>query len=59
MRRIKVWVDTGTMGSDKEEIIEVEDDATEEDIKKEAEECIYNMINSGWCEIDEDDNEVG
>lgn len=48
MRRIKLWVETGY-----EEIIEVDDDATDEEIDEEARMFLFDNISYGWYEVDE------
>lgn len=54
MRKFKVWVDTGQLGSEKEEEFEMEDDATEKEIKKEALEILFNnLINYGYNELED------
>lgn len=51
MRKFKVWVSTGFVGSEREVIIEVDDEATEEEIYEYCADVIENMIESGWYEI--------
>jgi hypothetical protein len=50
--QIKVWVATNKVGSRSEDIIDVPDDATEEEIEKAACEAMLNMIiwNFDWVE---------
>ncbi len=53
MRKIKLWIETGIVGGDFETIIEVDDDATEEEIEEEASLFLAEHISYGWDEIDE------
>lgn len=48
MRKIKLWVKTGFVGADYEEIIEVDDDATDEEIDEEARMFLFDNISYGW-----------
>lgn len=51
MKTIKVWVGTGYVGSLVKDTIEVEDDATEEEIDEMYQQWIWNVINAGWSEV--------
>ena len=53
MRKIKLWVKTGFVGADYEEIIEVDDDATDEEIDEEARMFLFDNISYGYQEVDE------
>ena len=53
MRKIKLWIETGFVGGDFEEIIEVDDNATDEEIWEEADIFLAEHISHGWCEFDE------
>lgn len=53
MRRIKLWVETGFVGADYKEIIDVDDDATEEEIWERADMFLAENISYGWDEVDE------
>lgn len=48
MKTIQVYVDTGMQGSRVTDTLEVEDDATEEQIEEDAKEVMFNLINWGW-----------
>lgn len=50
MKRIKVTVMTNKIGSECSRYIEVEDDATEEEINQDAWECACDMIDFNWDE---------
>lgn len=55
MRKIKIWVSTGYVGASKEEVFEVEDDATDEEINDIALEILFgSMIDFNWHEIEEE-----
>lgn len=51
MKKIKVYVATDKIGSECYDEFEIEDDATEEEIDKEAGDYIWNMIDSYWEEV--------
>ena len=53
MRKIKLWVETGYVGANYEEIIEVDDDATDEEIDEEARMFLFDNISYGYQEVDE------
>lgn len=54
MKKIKLWVETGFVGATHEEIIEVDDDTTEEEIDEIALEFLHNCIEYGWSnEVEE------
>lgn len=55
MKRIKVTVMTNKIGSECSRYIEVEDDATEEEINQDAWECACDMIDFNWDEEQECD----
>lgn len=46
--RIEVSVELGLSGCKDSVVIEVADDATDEDIQEEAEEALFNLIEWGW-----------
>lgn len=48
MKRIRVYVTTGFVGCGREEIIEVEDDCSDEEIEEFAREVMFSMIEWGW-----------
>lgn len=50
MRKITVYIETGFAGSDRQETIEVDDDATEEEIDDIAREVFFNQCNYSWSE---------
>ena len=50
--KIRVWTHTDIVGSMTEDVIEVEDGLTEEQIDEEAKEYIFNFIEWGWNEIE-------
>lgn len=51
MRKFKVTIETGVVGGDFEEMFEVEDDATDEEIAAEAKDIFMNQCNYGYREI--------
>nr|DAK00226.1 MAG TPA: hypothetical protein [Bacteriophage sp.] len=50
MRKIKLWIETGYVGCDYEDEIEVEDDVTDEKLDEEARIFLFNNIEFGWSE---------
>ena len=52
MKKIRVYVATNKVGSECYDEFEVEDNTTEEEIDKEVEEYIWNMIDIYWEEIE-------
>lgn len=55
MRKIKLWVETGIVGGEHEDIIEVEDDTTEEELNEMALEFMWGYVQYGWSEAEEED----
>lgn len=52
MKRITVHVTTGIQGADRECEIEVEDDATDEQIEEDAKDAMFSMIEWSWWPFD-------
>lgn len=50
MRKIHCVLETGFVGTKREGVIEVEDDATEEDIEAAVQEWALNFVSWGWSE---------
>lgn len=53
MKKIKCYVSTGMYGSEVEDIIEVNDDATQKEIENAANEWLFNTIDWGYWEENE------
>ncbi len=53
MKQVRVNIETNWVGASEEVIIEVEDDATEEEIAEAAHEEFMNYCNYGYSVIDE------
>lgn len=53
--KIRVWAHTDVVGSMTEDVIEVEDDLTEEQIEEEARDYIFNFVEWGWDKVEQDD----
>ena len=51
MRKIKVTINTGFCRGIHETIIEVEDDATEEEIEGYVDDLVWEYISVGWEEV--------
>lgn len=50
--KIRVWVETGTVGGRQDKVIEVDDGATHEQQEAAANEALWDLISSGWEVID-------
>lgn len=53
MKKVKFYIDTGFVGCDIEEIMEYEDDVTEEEIEEDLECWKDERINYGYLNEDE------
>ena len=51
MRKISFWINTGFAGCDYEEIMEFEDNTTNEQLHEEAKIFLTNNIDFGWYEV--------
>lgn len=58
MRYIKVKIETGFHTGADDAIVEVDDDATEEDMEEAARDEFFNQCSYGWVECDEAGNET-
>lgn len=63
MRKIEVYVETNKTGSRCSTVIEVDDDATDDEIERPAREAMFEMIEWGWRvpedgEIDDEDPDL-
>ena len=54
MKKIRVWAETDIVNSTVTTEIEVPDNATPEQIEREAEEAAAELYNWGWEEVEED-----
>ncbi len=52
-KKIKIYASTGKVGSKIEDVIEIEDDTTEEEIEEMAKDWLFNTIDWGYCEDNE------
>jgi hypothetical protein len=55
MRKIRIWVDTGFCNATHEDIFEFKDDTTDEEIEDEARTFLFNSIEYGWEDYEEDE----
>lgn len=55
MRKFKVTIETGVVNGVFEDIFEVEDDATKEEITDEAKEIFLNQCGYGYTEITDEE----
>ena len=46
--KIRLWIETGYVGADYDEIIEVPDDTTDEELWEYAEDFVWEKISHGW-----------
>lgn len=53
MKRLKFFVRTNRVGSIVEEIVEIEDDMTDEEIEEYFKEWVWNNTESNFWEVDE------
>lgn len=54
MKKLKFYVSTGFVGSKREEIVEVEDNATDDEIQEEFNLWMWENISAGWLDIEEE-----
>ncbi len=54
MRRFKVYAETSKVGSEVFDFVEVDDDATDDDIEEECRDCAMNLIEWVYEEIAEE-----
>ena len=54
MKKITVYVTLGLVGCKKEETIEVEADMSEEEIDEYTREVMFNMMEWGWYEAEQE-----
>lgn len=57
MRKFKVIIETGIAGGDFEDVFEVDDDATPDEIHDEAKEIFFNYCNYSYHEIKDEEEE--
>lgn len=57
MKKIRMFLNTGFVGCKRSEVVEFEDEATEEEIDEYCKEWMHEHIEYGWHEETEDDNE--
>ena len=55
MRKIRIWVDTGFCNAMHEDIFEFEDDATDEEIEDESKVFLFNSIEYGWEDYEDEE----
>lgn len=55
MKYVSLWVETGFAGARHEEVVEVEDNCTDEELELIAREYLFECVEYGWCEANEDD----
>ncbi|MBW0063798.1 hypothetical protein HC347_01950 [Escherichia coli] len=57
MRKFKIIIETGIAGGDFEDVFEVDDDATPDEIHDEAKEIFFNYCNYSYHEIKDEEEE--
>lgn len=50
MRYVTLWIETGFAGARHEEVIEVPDNCTDEELELTAREYLFECIEYGWSE---------
>ncbi len=58
MKYIKVNIETGYCTGAEPTVLELDDDATEEDMEEAAREEFFNQCSYGWVECDGDGDEL-
>ncbi|EEY7366590.1 hypothetical protein E9Q83_000001, partial [Escherichia coli] len=56
-RKFKIIIETGIAGGDFEDVFEVDDDATPDEIQDEAKEIFFNYCNYSYHEIKDEEEE--
>ncbi|EEV3403859.1 TPA: hypothetical protein J9654_000742 [Escherichia coli] len=56
-RKFKIIIETGIAGGDFEDVFEVDDDATPDEIHDEAKEIFFNYCNYSYHEIKDEEEE--
>lgn len=51
--KIRVWASTDVVGSKTEDVIDLPDEMTEEEIEAEAKDYIFQFVDWGWKKVDE------
>lgn len=57
MRKFRIIIETGIAGGDFEDVFEVDDDATPDEIRDEAKEIFFNYCNYSYHEIKDEEEE--
>jgi hypothetical protein len=52
MRKIEAYLSVGLVGCKRNEIFEVEDDATDEEIEEIIKEWVYELVEWGWQTVE-------
>lgn len=55
MKKVRFWLETGFNCADTNEVVEYEDDVTEEEIQEDLETWVSSMISSGYGYVEDDD----
>lgn len=55
MRKFKFYAGLGYVGADHEEIVEIEDDCTEEELEEIFEGWLSNYLDAGYDEIEDEE----
>ena len=54
MKKYRVWLNTGFAGVNNEDVIEIDDDATPEEIDEQCRDYAFNDIDWGYEEIEDE-----
>ena len=52
MKKYKFFVSTNKVGSDMSDVLEFDDDITEEEVREAYEDWIWGKLNTGWAEVE-------
>lgn len=52
MKKYKFFVSTNKVGSDISDVLEFDDDVTEEEVRGAYEDWIWEKLNTGWGEVE-------
>ena len=55
MRKVKFYLGTGFPGASREEIVDFEDDTTDEEIEESFEDWKNNRLDASWWDVEEDE----
>ena len=57
MRKVKLYVETGFVSCKHEEVVEVEDDITDEELDEMVQDFKNDCISCGWYDVEDEESE--